>query len=118
MNALLAYDFEEVPPGTDYCLAVLDHMENVRRRPATSLLPSLESVGISNENPALAASWSGRARRDVVFAFHELRYQVWRRGSNCFNRLTSFSRSIIFSSRSTAISWNRSRSAIFSPSSA
>jgi predicted nucleic acid-binding protein len=30
MSALLAYDFEEVPLGTDYCLAVLDHMEKVK----------------------------------------------------------------------------------------
>jgi hypothetical protein len=29
MNALLAYNFEEVPLGTDYCLAVFDHMEKV-----------------------------------------------------------------------------------------
>ena len=30
MSALLAYDFEEVPLGSDYCLAVLDHMEKVK----------------------------------------------------------------------------------------
>ena len=30
MNALLSYGFEEVPLGTDYCLAVLDHMEEVK----------------------------------------------------------------------------------------
>lgn len=30
MSALLAYDFEEVPLGTDYSLAVLDHMEKVK----------------------------------------------------------------------------------------
>jgi hypothetical protein len=29
MNALLAYNFEEGPLGTDYCLAVFDHMEKV-----------------------------------------------------------------------------------------
>ena len=30
MNALLAYDFEEVPLRTEYCLAVLDHMQELK----------------------------------------------------------------------------------------
>ena len=30
IRALLAYDFEEVPLRTEYCLAVLDHMQELR----------------------------------------------------------------------------------------
>jgi hypothetical protein len=118
MNALLAYDFEQVPLRTDYCLAALDHMENVRRKPPASLLPSIRIGWHIKREPGSRRGFKRSGSPDVVFAFHELRYQVWHRGSNCFNRLTSFSRSIIFSSRPTAISWNRSRSAIFSRSSA
>lgn len=30
MSALLAYDFDEVPLRTEYCLAVLEHMEDMK----------------------------------------------------------------------------------------
>ncbi len=30
MSALLAYEFEEMPLGTEYCLAVLDHMHELK----------------------------------------------------------------------------------------